>query len=329
MSQMPTEMEVRTYYQTASAAFERAMKTASQPESHFYRLGDLVFCMHFAGPALVPRLTPALQHLRIDPIAKPDLQIGVWDAASTGVKLAPPTQDPTDFVARMEIKGYTTASVQVTYEIGGGVLNMLDSTSQTALFWVLNAEQVPYYESGAPLRSILATWMQSHQYQYLHAAAIGTTDGAVILAGKGGSGKSTAALNGLFSGLFYLSDDYCVAKLTPTPTVYNLYNSGKLDSDTILRFPQISDFVQRIPHIEAEKILFFLQDQFQHRLRPCLPIKAILLPQISSQSSSTIQRTSPAEGLAALAPSTIFQLPGAGKDTFQFIAELVRQIPVY
>ena len=123
MSQMPTEVEVRTYYQTAYAAFKRAMQAASHPESHFYRLGDLVFCMQFAGPALISKLTPALQHLRIDPIGQPDLYIGVWDAASTGVEIAPPTQNPTDFIARMEIKGYSTASIQVTYEVGGGVLS--------------------------------------------------------------------------------------------------------------------------------------------------------------------------------------------------------------
>jgi len=72
-----------------------------------------------------------------------------------------------------------------------------------------------------------------------------------------------------------------------------------------------------------------LKGRFSDQLRLASPIKAILLPQIAPQHSISIQRVSGAEGLAALAPSTIFQLPGAGKAAFQFMAELVRKVPVY
>jgi hypothetical protein len=42
-----------------------------------------------------------------------------------------------------------------------------------------------------------------------------------------------------------------------------------------------------------------------------------------------LKPASPAAGLAALAPSTIFQLPGAGKEAFQAMGQLVRQVPCY
>jgi hypothetical protein len=37
----------------------------------------------------------------------------------------------------------------------------------------------------------------------------------------------------------------------------------------------------------------------------------------------------PAAGLAALAPSTIFQLPGSGRQSLRNIAELVQRVPCY
>lgn len=326
---MPTDAEVRAYFQTALTAFRQALRAVPAPEEHFYQLGDLVICLRFAGSALVPKLTPALHHLKIDPVSTIDFRIDAWDEASTGVGLIPPTTNPEDFIQRMEIKGYNTDAIQITYEIGGGILNMLDRKSSRALFWVKSADQVPYYESGAPLRSMLATWLQSRGYQYLHAAAVGTEEGAVILAGKGGSGKSTTALCCLHAGLFYLGDDYCVAKLTPEPTVYSLYNSGKIDPDTPLRFPQFAALIENVSHIKAEKTLLFLQTRFRDQLQLALPIKAILLPRISSQPEISIHQASAAEGLTALAPSTIFQLPGAGETAFRFIAEMVRQVPVY
>ncbi len=329
MTRMPSRVEVRAYVETAKEAFERALQSVCTPETHYYRLGELVLCLRFAGSALVPKLTPAFHHLKIEPVLNPDLRIDLWDEASTGVSLAPPTTNPADYVARMEIKGFTTNTIQVTYEVGGGVLSVLDLESSTALFWVQDADQVPYYESGAPLRALLAAWLQTRGYQYLHSAAVGTEKGAVILAGKGGSGKSTTAVNCLRAGLFYLGDDYCVATLTPTPTVFSLYNSGKLNPDTPGRFPQFSDFIAQLPHIEAEKLLFFFGNRFLDQLRLSLPIKAIFLPRITSQTAKKIQPASAAEALTALAPSTIFQLPGAGEAAFRFMAELVRQVPAY
>jgi len=329
MSLGPANSKVQAYYKTAYAAFRKAMENASEPETHYYRVDELVFCLQFAGSSLVPKLTPALEHLETGPVLTPDLTIGIWDGASTGITLAPPTQNPEDFISRTEIKGYMTDTIQVTYEIGSGVLNLLDVPSNTALFWTQDADQIPYYEMGAPLRSTLSTWLQSRGYQYLHAAAVGTEKGCVILAGKGGSGKSTSAINCLRAGLHYLSDDYCVAKLVPEPTVCSLYNSGKLDPDTTNRFPQFSDIIERMPHIKAEKTLFFLGHHFKDQCQRTLPLKAILLPHITSQSETRIQPLSAALGLSALAPSTIFQLPGSGKMTFNFIAELVRNVPVY
>ena len=58
-----------------------------------------------------------------------------------------------------------------------------------------------------------------HKQQVVHAASVGTKDGAVLIVGKGGSGKSTSALACLNAGMYYLGDDYTLISNDSNPQV--------------------------------------------------------------------------------------------------------------
>lgn len=55
----------------------------------------------------------------------------------------------------------------------------------------------------------------------------------------------------------------------------------------------------------------------------------VLVPRIVGGLSTTAVPISPIEALKALAPSTLFQLIGAGQKDFRAMAELVRTVPCY
>ncbi len=171
--------------------------------------------------------------------------------------------------------------------------------------------------------------MHHHHRQLTHAAAIGTSKGGVLLIGKGGSGKSTTALSCINSGFFYVSDDYCLLTTDPVPYVYSLYNSAKLDADNIQKFPNLAPAISNTDHLDSEKALFFLYEYCSEKMATGFPIRAILLPRVSGHPETKLTPASPAESLTALAPSTIFQLPGAGVAAFQIMVRLVQQIPCY
>ena len=59
------------------------------------------------------------------------------------------------------------------------------------------------------------------------------------------------------------------------------------------------------------------------------PLRAVLVPRISGLPKTTARRVSPIAALAALAPSTIFQLPGTASSDLAAMAQLVRQVPTY
>jgi hypothetical protein len=171
-------------------------------------------------------------------------------------------------------------------------------------------------------------WLSRRGLQYIHAAAVGTEAGGALLVGKGGSGKSTTALTCLDSDLTYVSDDYCLLSTTPEPRAYSLYSSAKLKPDNT-RLPHLLPLVHNRDRAPDEKPFVLLQQHFPEKLVSSLPIKVILVPQVTGQVDTAVRPVSAAIALLALAPSTIFQLPGATSAKFKEMAALVKTVPCY
>lgn len=206
---------------------------------------------------------------------------------------------------------------------------MLDCSSDTGMFWVRDANEVPLFEVGAPLQSILHWWLSDHGTQLLHAAALGTSSGGVLIAGPGGVGKSTTALSCLASNLAYASDDYCLLDNTPAPYAYSVYNTAKIDQETLLRFPHLRTAVDNLECLQRDKALLFLWRHFPETIIGGFPIRAVLLPRVANRTQTDTAAASPLEGLLALAPSTMQQLAGAGQAAWQAMTGLVQRVPCY
>ncbi len=319
----------QVFFNSVYQTFLRAEQASGDSTSCFYKIGDYTMRLNFAGSALAPLITPALEHLSANPSSKPDLIICLWDSFSTGTNMPPPPWSRDDYIARGEVRGYNDGRIFTNFHLGSYTLSMLDTSLNLAIYWTRDARSLPYYESGAPLLTILHWWMLQKGLQLAHAGAVGTSMGGVLLVGKGGSGKSTTCLSCLNSELFYASDDYCLMTTEPVPHVYSLYNTAKLDSDGIKRFPHLLHAVSNANHLDTEKALLLLYKHYTEKITTGFPIKAILLPKVTGRSETRLKEISPAASLKALAASTIFQLPGAGDKDFQSMSRFVKQIPSY
>ena len=94
--------------------------------------------------------------------------------------------------------------------------------------------------------------------------------------------------------------------------VHSLYNSAKLNSDHVQRFPALLPKIANPEQIAEEKALLFVNEHYPSKVATRLPVRAILLPRVTGLAETRLKRVSVAMALAALAPSTIFQLPRAG-----------------
>ncbi len=317
------------FFESLYETFRQAVRAAQGPVDHDYEIGACAIRCRFAGPAMVSPIESALDHLTSEPTTTPGLTICLWDSASTGTEMPPPPWCPDDYIARGEVHGYSDARFHTVFDLGTGILSMLDTKRNLALYWIRDARQVAYYESAAPLRTILHRWMRTRGRQLVHAGAVGTPAGGVLLAGKGGSGKSTTALACVNGGFAYVSDDYCLLASGPGPAAFSLYNTAKVDADGIRRFPQLAPETTNPGRLDTEKAVLYLARSSIVKTARSFPVRAVLLPRICGTRETTLQETSHAEGSRELAASTLFQLPGAGEEDLKNIASFVRQVPCY
>lgn len=312
----------------AYKAFQMAEKASGCASERFYNLAGHIVRLRFSSSALVPLITPALEHLAAKE-ETPALTVCLWDSASTGTRMPPPPWSSDNYVARGEVEGFNDDRIHTTFDLGSGVLNILDIQQNLGIFWIRDARHLPQWESGAPLRIILHWWMRRHDTQLTHAAAVGNSRGGVLLVGRGGSGKSTSALACLNSNLHYVSDDYCLVRARPVPHVYSIYSSGKLTLGSLEKFPCLEAIFSQVETVKADKMLFFLGKKYREKISSGFPLRAILLPRVTGGTETTMKPVSQISALRALAPSSIFQLPGAGKSEFETLTKLVKEIPCY
>ncbi|MEZ5567995.1 MAG: hypothetical protein R3E54_06615 [Halioglobus sp.] len=317
------------FYAETGAAYQQAAERCGSLQRRF-RLAGRALQLEFAGPAMLANVVPALEHLSTAPAGEPALRVRLFDSASTGVAL-PKTPWGSDVqVARSEILGLDDShAVRLSLHPGSAVLTLYHAASATALVWMADARDCPYWEAAAPLRGLLHWWCAAHGQQLVHAAAIGSEHAAMLLTGKGGSGKSTTALAGLLGGLRYLGDDYVVCENgAGGPAVHSLYNTAKVDRSSLALLPSLAGAIDPPPPAEQDKAVLYTARRFPRQLAQRMPLRALVVPAVTG-GQPRLTPMSRAAAFLALAPTTLFQLPGAGRQTTAFLRELVTALPCY
>jgi hypothetical protein len=326
----------RSYLATFAAACSRASETAGAI-SHDLRIGGASVRLRFAGPALVAQLLPALAHLRVEAGAgAPDLTIELWDAESTGVT---PPRFPwrqADVRARGEIRGFNDGGIRTV--VHGGIaptgheflaVTMFDEAARVARFFVRAANDVPWYERAAPLRTPLHWGLRTPSRLLVHAGAVGLNGRGVLLAGPSGSGKSTTAVAALLAGFDYVGDDYVLLDLSPRhPAAHSLYASAKLVPATGNLLPELAGVAGAPVAAASEKTILDVSELWPESLCDRLEIVAVVVPRLAARGSTRLRPDSGGQALLALAPSTIFQVPSE-RAALSPLAELVRSVPSY
>ncbi|RYX85967.1 serine kinase [bacterium] len=316
------------FLERLESIFEQATQESEEVIERFYRIGGHSVRLQFAGQFLVKGITPALEHLRSEPTATPDVTIGIWDGESTATELPPLFWEQAGYRPDGGIHGSSDIRVQLHMEPTLSLLSVLDVSANRGYFRIPAALALPLYQSGSPLLRILHWWMAHQGVNLVHGGAVGTPEGGVLLIGKGGMGKSTAALCCLNSELSYGSDDYSLVGINPTPHFYSLYNSGKVNSTDVGKHAFMST-AQRDGLLDNQKALYFLYSHFPHKIIRDFPLRALVVPHVTGQPDSHVRPTTSGKALLALAPSTIFQLPGAEIETMSRLSGLAKMLPAY
>jgi hypothetical protein len=251
----------------------------------------------------------------------------LFESAGSGRRLPPPPWSWDAIIARGDISDSEDNRIGAAFQLGAGILSLFDRELGRAIYWIDDARRLPFHELATPLRTILHWFMAGHEKQFIHGAAVGNKAGGVLIAGRGGSGKSTVALACLLQGMDYAGDDCVLIEHRPLPCVHGLYGTAMLEPRQVARLPRLSPAIGRLDHGGKKKLMMFLQPLFPGQLSASFPLRAIFLPRFSGHSRTVLKEVSAADVFAAMAPSTIAVLPGAGERDFRYIGAFIRQLP--
>jgi hypothetical protein len=316
------------FFDRAHAAFRAACRSASPADFHYVVAGQRAR-LSFASPSMAGPLTGALAHLQTREAATSDLSICLWDGESTGVAPPSPPWSGNDYAGNGEILGFAEGRVLAAFDSWLGMLSLYDRERRLGLVWLRDARAVPVTLVGTPLRVMWQWWAAHEGGQLIHAAAVGTPDGAVIIAGASGAGKSTTALIALRSGLQYVGDDFVLVQTDPRPVVHSVYNSAKLDDRTLAtRFPELRPAVHGRDRLANEKHLVFVHQHWPERMAVTLPLRALLLAVVTGRTLTAIVPVRDADAMRTLLPG-LFPFPGSRRQAVERLAHLVRALPAY
>jgi hypothetical protein len=313
--------------------FERAARAAGGAVDLRLAIAGSPVRIRFAGETAAEALGPAFAHLETggDP---PSLTLHVWDSGTAGAErpaFAPPREED-DGAATTGVGAsyfYDGPGFRALHQPSSDVLSVLSVEADTGWFWMPDATALPYWEYTAPFRHLLSWWLHARGCRQVHGGAVGTAAAGAVIVGPGGSGKSTTALASLLDErLRYAGDDYVAVGGDEEPVVHSLYCSGKVHRADLYRLPHLEPALA--DHVrEDEKAVFYVATAFPRRSTAGFPLRAIVLPRVTDRRAARVLPGTQAAALAALAPSTIFQLHPPARDALAQMAALVRAVPTF
>jgi hypothetical protein len=323
-----TEAEQLAFFDGVLERYRRAAGTLGEVHRD-YRVAGTVVRLCFAGERLVPYFTRALEHVRIEPVETPDVTFCLWDSVSSRVTMLPPPCDREAFSDRGDLWGFHSKRIKTAFHYHDFSVNLFDHERKIGIYWVQNAELLPYWVLASPLRTLFHWWMERHGCQLVHAAAMGVGDRALLLVGKGGLGKSSTALACLEAGFEFVGDDYVIVRHDPKPTVYCLYATAKINREDIERFAALRPHLSKQEVPADEKAVLFLYPHFATQLRKETPLHAIAVPRVESREDTELTAETKSVVRQAASFTTMSQLPYAGDHTLRLFTALCEALPAY
>ena len=300
--------------------FERAAEAAGGAVDLQLVVAGRPVRTRFAGAAAAEALSPVFAHLEVPEDEPPALTLHVWDSGA---------RQPAATTGAGASYYYEQDGVRALQQPASDVFSVLNAEAETGWFWMPDANRLPYWDYTAPFRHLLSWWLDAQGLRQVHGGAVGTEDGGVLLVGPGGSGKSTTALSTLLDErLRYAGDDYVAVGSRRAPAVHSLYCSGKVHPEDLHRLPHLEPALADGARPD-EKAVFYVEQAFPGRSIAGFPLRAIVVPRVTERRAARVLPGTRAEALAALAPSTIFQLHPPARDALAWMAELVRRVPAF
>jgi len=325
---------------TAPAAFVRrviadaSFRWSESGAEHCFRLGGLTLRLRTCGTALDPVILPVLRHAQTTEATAGDGSITVYAVSHEDDGFAaPPAEWPfeageADAVNRTAWDA--EAGVAVVSDESRGIWHLHDLSTGTGVYWVGAATGLPGWEYGSPLRHHIHWGALATGHAMLHSAVVGENDAGVMLAGPGGSGKSTLTAAAISSGMQTTGDDFVLVSQSGADwRSHSLFDTMKLTGMAETLFSGLAAQAVNRDRRPEEKALIPISTTIKDALVPQMAVKALVSCKLTGQNASVIRPASRFEMIRAISPSTSKILRTGHNETFQQVASLSRSLPCH
>ena len=324
----PSHHAFRDFIAESLEGAAKLANTVGSP-SDFYRVGPIRFTVRTAGKGLHRLLSPALAYLTTTPPADRAWTVFAVDGRATGC--VPPAKwllPVTSFDHRRGIHADTEGQVIVA-DVHRGIWSIAVTHARQALCWVRDAGSLPEWEPAAPYRILLHVMAQAEDQQLVHAAAVTTAGRGLLLAGPGGSGKSTTTLALIMNGSATAGEDFVVLTPSDPPVAHALYDTLKLTGIGAKLYPEVMAAAANPVRPASEKVQIHLCDVMADRLRPSIELDALMSLRLGYGALTRIRPANAIAAMRALAPSSALLLRVRMNETLARISAFARLIPTY
>lgn len=325
---------------TAPAAFVRrviadaSFRWSESGAEHCFRLGGLTLRLRTCGSALDPVILPVLRHAQTRSAIAGDRSITVYAVSHEDDGFAaPPAEwpfeaDEANAVTRTAWD--TAAGVAIVSDESRGIWHLHDLSAGTGVYWVRAAARLPAWEYGSPLRHHIHWGALAMGHAMLHSAVVGENGVGVMLAGPGGSGKSTLTAAAISVGMQTTGDDFILVSQSGADwRSHSLFDTMKLIGMAETLFSGLAAQAVNRDRRPEEKALIPISTTIQDALVAQIAVKALVSCKLTGEDASIIRPASRFEMIRALLPSTSKILRTAHDETFQQVASLSRSLPCH
>jgi hypothetical protein len=287
--------------------------------------------MRIVGRKLAEFMDLPFAHLRSEHkhLPVPGLIIEIWDQTETNVSCQVGlTRHDLDLHPNLK---RSTDGRYASYQLQHSLV-CLDRHAGVMVGYASNAEDLSLYERGRPLHVPLSLWHKNQDMPLMHAGLVSKNGRGVLLAGPGGSGKSTSAVTCAYAGFDYLSDDLVGLEISSDGRLvgHSLYNSTFMEPDHLKRFSQLERHAIRGRYSFEKKHLVLLSQIAALKFARSCRIHSVVLPRVLHRPRSVLLPASKGETLLALAPSSLLVGERShGMEGFNKLARLVERVPCY
>ncbi len=283
----------------------------------------------FLNAYLKQEMTPALA-MHASEVCDENSALTLYLFDSSTVNIPAPDWSSEYLPSHGMLKEYNRDGFRFAVNCDLRMLQFYDENSRQAIFWMEDAKELPYYEKAHPLRVLFHWWTAQNMRTLVHAAALGTSAGGVLLMERGGAGKSSSALSSLNSRLSCAGDDLVIVDAeAKIPRAYGLYNVAKVKSRQHAEkfFPHLLSLFE-LPD-EQGALLLDLQKQMPQKLLRSFPVRAVICPRIEPGGRAKFIPLPKQQAFNRILPSTLELLPGKWDHVFRVLSALINKTETY